>query len=645
MAGSAVGLGLDIGTSSVKLVELRKERDGIHVVRAVRVPLGLPPEGGAGAAEARVGEILTDLLGDPKSRRGDLAVATQGSNTFTRYAKLPPVASGKMDQIVTYEAQQTLPFSLDELIWAYQRLSSADPTEANIVLVAVKVDIVEDLISRLKPLGLTPSIIDNEPLAVYNALKASGDIEEGKTTVLLHIGSKSSDLSIERDGRLCWTTSIRVGAARMVDAVAEKLSVDREEAKALLASEGSAPPVMPSPEHQLDDRAAAIAEAVSGVLDDLVFEVQRSIGYFRSQLRGKTVHKILISGGAANLGDLAGYLSARLGSVVAVARPFEGLIADGDVTPEDAVDPTYSVAVGLAMRGIGPCEININLIPQSIRAAKEMRKKIPYVGACCALAAASILLFGQISREKVSLYNTELQSIDNKLRIYRRNESALKQAQRDYSGVAGKIEKVEELVADRDLWPDVLLEVARLCEDHIWIESFRTEEAGAEGPGRGRDLLRSRPSLGDGVGGAPMGSGAIGAPPPGGGMAPMPGAMGAPGAPGGSLAYTSPMGARAAAGVEAGDALIVTGYAQRTDYITEFLQRLSSSPLFESADLGGYPTALWKMGEDMLENPPDRTLVGPGGRAVEAPPVQKIYRFQLNLTVADSSSGGSEGAL
>ena len=210
MLNSKSFLAVDFGAGSVKLAEFQvNEAGGLRLKSYAIKPLG-PDAAQEAAREALITKTLQELIAQNQIKASSVNVCPPGFHVFSKFVKLPPVEPSKVTQIIQYEAQQNVPFPLEEVVWDYQILGSYPSGELEVLLVAIKAEIVEGLFRATESLGLHLEVADVSPAALCNAFRYNyGDIED--CTMLLDIGAKTSNLLFFEKGKV-FSRSINLGA-------------------------------------------------------------------------------------------------------------------------------------------------------------------------------------------------------------------------------------------------------------------------------------------------------------------------------------------------------------------------------------------------------------------------------------------------
>jgi len=394
MARSNAVWGIDIGNSSLKALRCRPA-DGPDQIAAdafdyIEYPKILSQPGADPAA------LMAEALKQFTSRntvRGDrVAVSVSGQNGLARFIKLPPVESKKIPAIVAYEARQQIPFALDDVVWDYQRMVGGSEEEgfaleAEVGLFAMKRDQVFRALEPLRKAGIAVDFVQLTPLALYNfvAFDQLSDLpppEEFEpdnpppSVVILSMGTDATDLVITNGFRV-WQRSIPLGGNHFTRALTKELKLTFAKAEHLKRNATAA------------KDPKAVFQAMRPVFNDLLTEIQRSIGYFTSIDRAATIDRVIALGNATKLPGLRRYLAQSLGYDVVRLESYRKLVG-GEVVDSPAFKENqlcFGVSYGLAIQGLGKGFLRTNLLPKEIVKDRMVREKKPW-----AVAAVAILL-------------------------------------------------------------------------------------------------------------------------------------------------------------------------------------------------------------------------------------------------------------
>src|SRR2546422_4934586 len=227
---------LDFGAGSLKVAEFEPNENGTLRLKQFGIkPLGF--EGSQDAARERVIlKAIQELFAEKAFGSKNVNVCAPGFHVFSKFVKLPPVDTSKVTQIIQYEAQQNVPFPLEEVVWDYQILGTTPTGELEVLLVAIKADVVEGLFRTADAAGLRVQLVDVSPAALCNAFRYNyGDLEG--CTMLLDIGAKTSNLLFFEKGKV-YSRGINIGANSITQDFAAESKLKFPEAERLKVEQG-----------------------------------------------------------------------------------------------------------------------------------------------------------------------------------------------------------------------------------------------------------------------------------------------------------------------------------------------------------------------------------------------------------------------
>lgn len=331
---STNAVGLDIGSFSIKVVEMRPTSEGAKVVNAQVIPL---------ASAANLSEHLKHLFPNPEAFGKSLRIAVAGPSVLIRRVQLPLMTPAELKGAIRFEAETHIPFPIDECHLDFQILGqNVEEKNMNVLLVAAKRDHIAERLKAFEEYGLVPEIIDSETIALSNAFRALAEESQhqAKSFGLLHIGHRMSLLGVYHAGQLYFTREMSSGSAHVTEALMQAKSLSEADAEHLKSSTGDT------------DVKKAVQDGLAGLVDELSGAVE----YFESAA-GEELKTFWLSGGGALLSEAPAYLTEQLGGrQVQTWDPSKMLSvdehADKDYLAKHAAELT--VALGLALpRGAG----------------------------------------------------------------------------------------------------------------------------------------------------------------------------------------------------------------------------------------------------------------------------------------------------
>jgi type IV pilus assembly protein PilM len=317
-------------------------------------------------------EAIRAILKEARVRNRKTVLCVPGRSVFTRTRTLPPVPQYKVAQIVRYEIQQQIPFALDQIALDYQILNRTEAGSYDVMMVAIKVDVVDKQLEVLKDTKCRIRSVDVSPIAAYNWLKHAGEFgTEGECVALLDLGSSTTDIVIERGNQFRFTRPLNIGGDDITRAISKDFGLNFGDAEKAKRQRAFAPTGDPKVDGKL-------GEVIGPVLNRLINEVSRSFGYFRSLPGGGTVDRVVVTGGGAKLKNMIPFLQRHLGLDVRIARPLAGLSIGPHAQAANEFADHAAVALGMALRCVQPATIEINLIPPQVTEAARRKEQALY---------------------------------------------------------------------------------------------------------------------------------------------------------------------------------------------------------------------------------------------------------------------------
>jgi type IV pilus assembly protein PilM len=331
--------GLDIGSSAVKVVQLRETRDGYGVEGLAVVPL--PPDtiaDGAVKDPPAVIAAIKQAVADAGITSREAVIGICGRELIIKKIEIPEVPDNELAGAIQLEAEHHIPFAADEVFLDHHVVGRRGNV-MDLILVAVKQAKVVEYAGIVEDAGLVPVIVDVDGFAVENQYEMNVAESGDEAVALIDIGAAVMKTNVTRGGSSIFARDIPFGGNRYTEAIASALSLSFPEAEAAKLRNGA--------------DGATVASAVESVSRELALEVQRTFDYFASTAESERIGKIVLSGGCAQLPGLTEYLTSTWGVPVETARPFGRIDAGAYAETVAEAGPSLAVAVGLALRRPG----------------------------------------------------------------------------------------------------------------------------------------------------------------------------------------------------------------------------------------------------------------------------------------------------
>jgi len=682
--GKKKRLVLDIGTSAIRLAELAPTKTGYQLVKYYQREFNSDPALDASEKKVIREKALAELLKESKVRTRKAIFGVPGQSVFTRSRALPPVPEYKVSQIVRYEIQQQIPFSLDQIAMDYQILGRTEAGGYEVMMAAIKVDVVDKLVEVLQSSRRAIDVADVSPLAAYNWLKHTGEYgDSGECVALVDMGASTTDIVIEREGQFRFTRPLNIGGNDITLAVASAFKQSFVDAERVKRERGFAPTGDP----QVD---GAGGEVIGNVLQRMVSEIVRSFAYFRSLPGGGPVTRVILCGGGASLRNIVPYMQRQLGLEVRIAQPLAGLaVAPGGQQVSDRPEQAC-VVLGMALRCQQSVTIEINLIPPRVLEAARRREAAFYWGLSVAsLALTMACIIPQKAKEdervleEIATVQAQIRLYDPELAFAIRTDSPevpqstkLREFQRVQSQIANLESTVNSLTEERKFrrfWLEELAFVNDARPAQMWFSAVETSTIGEASATPGR--RPGAPAMQPGGGGARFGglAGALGA-----GQPNLPGALqdnvlstGFPVLSGAGISYSSAFGqgmgdededdgdqGRGGGGARGGGGMTssgrgtqpvgfqrpngvrVIGFAKSGDIIQDFVERLKTAErtqanleVLKAKAVHFSEASVFRLDRSVLMNAWTQANMGRGMPTSGFMPTEEnsVYSFEVNI--------------
>jgi type IV pilus assembly protein PilM len=341
-------IGLDIGSSSVKVVQLRKKGSG-WALQAFGVQPLLPQTivDGTIMDQAAVADAIRQLWKRLKLKSRDVAIAIAGHSVIIKKIAVPQMSADQLAANIRAEAEHHIPFGKDDVEIDYHVTNPANSSgQTELLLVAAKKEVVADYVQVVRDASLTPHVVDVAAFASQNGFELNYPLDPRETVVLLNIGAAISNINIIRSGVSLFTRDVTIGGNAYTEEIQKQLGIAADEAEAYKVG-GS----------QTEDGVVPqdVLRVMDGVSEVMAGEFQRSLDFFLATTVDANVTRIVLSGGSAKVGSLHRAIERRSRLPLEVADAWRRIEIDPslDRTYLAAHAPEALVGVGLALRASG----------------------------------------------------------------------------------------------------------------------------------------------------------------------------------------------------------------------------------------------------------------------------------------------------
>ena len=339
-------IGIDIGSSSIKMVQLKEVKGGYQLLNLGIWPL--PSEAIVDNTlmdSSSVVEAIRSLMKSLNVKIKDAASSVSGNSVIIRKISLPVMSPEELEEQIHWEAEQYIPFDINDVNIDFQVLEpdEHDPSKMNVLLVASKKDIVNDYLSVFTETGMKLLVIDVDSFAVQNTFELNYDSAPDEVCAIINIGASIMNLNVIKAGISLFTRDVQMGGNLYTEEIQRQYGLSSDEAERIKISGDTT----------VADR---LFELIAKVNETLALEIRRSLDFYNSNATEGKISRVFISGGVAKTRQLAESISQRLSLPVELVNPFQKIKwSDKEFDAEylQEIAPLMSVATGLATRRLG----------------------------------------------------------------------------------------------------------------------------------------------------------------------------------------------------------------------------------------------------------------------------------------------------
>lgn len=335
------GFGLDIGAFNIKIACIKRVKKEIQLVDLI-LQKGTEPT-------LIKGEI-DRILRENKLKEGEVVTSVSGPSVVVRYVDFPDMPENEVKGAIALESERFLPFRLEDVNLDVQVLKGAHEAKGkmHVLIVAARKEIIKKRLDFLEAVGLIPVAIDVDALSLTNCFEKE-NVASTNAIGLLNIGATFINLCIIEEGIPCFTRDIPLGGNTITSHIQKKLGVPQEEAEDLkikvgLSSEG---------EEVEKEKIVKVNDAIKEILEGFLKEIRYSFDFYQSQVKGKVIEKIYLSGGTSLLKEVDKFLGAELGIPVEIWNPLHVFSAPKEFIGKlESSSSIFPVSLGLAYKGL-----------------------------------------------------------------------------------------------------------------------------------------------------------------------------------------------------------------------------------------------------------------------------------------------------
>ncbi len=471
MAEYKTTVALEIGAQSVTMGVFTPAKRGFTLSRYARREILLDPVE-EGMRMDYVSNAIAEMVKELKVKGSDVHNVVSGQQVFMRFIKLPDIDMEDISEQVGYEAQQHIPFPLDDIIYDYQELAARSEGEREVLLVAIKKDVLDNLNGQVEESGLKTRAVDCSITSLYNAFRVSYP-EENEPVMLLDIGAKTTDIIFADSGHF-FTRSVTAAGAFVTNAISREFKLSFRDAEALKIESGV---ISLGNGHTegMGEQEAALASIIRNAMGRLSSEVLRTINHYRAQYKGNAPVRAYVCGGGARMPFITEFLEAALNIPVEFMNPLNAFGVGKKISQEAlAMDALcLGPVAGAAVTGAKTGEFAIDLVPTSVGRERAELKMIPKVIAAGLIAVAGAGFYAYTADAAATAAEQSLRKARPAYEEAQELESRIENVQSKYQRTMRELATLSEAYAMRTAYADVLKQlIEKATSTRYWFTEF-----------------------------------------------------------------------------------------------------------------------------------------------------------------------------
>lgn len=513
MAKNERFLTVDIGATSIKLGEFEIDAVGqlsMTVFAYREYEEELSEETRMGVVEGVLRQMLMES--GVKARR--TLVSLSGQSALLRFGRIANMKNDKKQirQLAEFEAKRNLPFALEDICLDYQLIAPNEQSEESntldVMSVVLKRDLVEQFTQAIRNVGLRPLLIDLAPIACYNSARANG-IGEGSSSLVVSIGGRSTNLLFIEGDRF-FARSIPIAGYSITQQIAKEFGIGLPEAEELKRHHGFVDLGKDAGMEGTSEAAVHIAKIIRNVMSRLHGEISRSINIYRSTQNGTAPSTIYLTGGSSILTYCDVFFSQKFDIKAEYFNPLTivSLAPTIDREKLSTVAHMFSEVIGLAVRYVRSCPVEINLLPRKVMRQQRLSSKKPYFVAAMICLVAMMFVVQQGAREAATeskVRADKYTEVKNKLEPQFKTITG---AISDAESAVGAVTTLNSFMLERTKWPLIVEEIFRAKPANVWIDNI-TPIMGNIAPVVEATVVVDTSGAGNGMGDDMMGMGGM----------------------------------------------------------------------------------------------------------------------------------------
>jgi type IV pilus assembly protein PilM len=473
---------LNLGSQTIGLAEFRAAHGGLVLVNYRLRETQLDPETG-NRRDAHVvlhenAAVLREMMRDMQIHYTEVNYAVPSQSVFARFVKLPALDAAKVDKIIAFEAQQNVPFPIDEIVWDYQLVGGGLGEQIQVVIVAIKRDLLDEINNAVEETGLRTRIVGTASTALYNAFRYNYP-DLGDCSLLLDIGARTTNILFIEPGRF-FLRSIPLGGSAITAAIAREFNESFAAAEERKRRDGFVG-LGGAYAEPADPNVGRVSKIARSTMTRLHAELMRSVTHYRAQQQGNRPARIFLCGGGAGMPYMREFFHEKFQVPIEFFNPLQNVTVLESAPMQDVARSAHLLGelVGLALRSVTVCPVELNLRPAIVVRRHDVEKRRSFFIAAAACVLVALLGWSFYYTRAAQVAEQTAQTIRQKNDTMRVAETQLDKLKKQITALDNTATPLIAAVNDRNFWPQILDELnSRLPVSDIWITELAATSGG-----------------------------------------------------------------------------------------------------------------------------------------------------------------------
>jgi len=462
-------LSLNLGSQAISMAEFRSQTGGGLVLRNYQRRDVSIESAGESIRPTQLTATVKEMLHEMGIKSGSVNYAVPAQSVFARFVKLPSVEEEKIGRIIAFEAQQNVPFPIDEVVWDYQLVGGGTEEQLQVVLVAIKADLLEGMNAAVEVAGLRPVVIGVATMGLYNAFRYNySDVTE--PSLLVDIGARTTNLLFIEPDKI-FSRSVPIGGSSVTAAVAKEFNEPFAKAESRKKENGFVS-LGGAYADATDADIARMSKIIRSTMTRLHAEIIRSISHYRTQQQGNAPARIYLCGGSSGMPYMREFFQEKLQVPIDFFNPMRNVAIAKQANARHIARSAHLLGevVGLALRAVASCPMELNLRPATVVRAREVERRRPFLIGAAVCVIAALLGWSIFYLRAGAILRATKQQVDAKVETLRGLQGKLDGIRKDATTLDNLALPLLNAIKARSFWPQLLEDLnARLPKENIWV--------------------------------------------------------------------------------------------------------------------------------------------------------------------------------